>query len=101
MGRRTTRNQADAARQKKKASKTEQRKLSRHQASALLYLATTIVLSLIVGSVLQGLEILPQYIASVAVSVGGIIVFISGLLGSFLGFLFRRTLPKEMWENAN
>ena len=71
--------------------------LSRFNASILLYLIATIVIGLLVGTVLNGLNRLPPYVATIAGSLGAVIALLSGLLGTLL----ERSFPKGIWRNAN
>lgn len=79
----------------------KQSTISSRQASIGLYLVVTVVLGLIVGSILQGLGMLPRPVTAVAGSLAGVMVFLSGLFGSIIWLIFRKTLPKEIWKNAN
>jgi len=71
--------------------------LSRSKASILLYLIATVVIGLLVGTVLNGLNRLPPYVATIAGSFGVVIALFSGLLGIIL----ERSFPKGIWQNAN
>ncbi len=71
--------------------------LSRSNASILLYLIATVVIGLLVGTVLNGLNRLPPYVATIAGSLGVVIALFSGLLGTLL----ERSFPKGIWQNAN
>lgn len=71
--------------------------LSHSNASILLYLIATVVIGLLVGTVLNGLNRLPPYVATIAGSLGVVIAIFSGLLGTIL----ERSFPKGIWQNAN
>src|SRR5437879_2992623 len=68
------------------------------RANILLYLVATIILGVIAGAVLKGLDKLPDYILTIGASLGGAVGFISVVLG--LVFEPKR-VPADILGKAN
>lgn len=71
--------------------------MSSLRANILLFCVTTLVLGVIAGVILNGLNRLPGYILAIGVGIGSV----TGVLSVLLGLIFEKPNPNDIWAKAN